>query len=274
MTSADYTADLELALRAIRAAGVAVLPAFRAGLEVRYKGPEQPVTDADLEANRILHEILLGERPEYGWLSEETKDTPERLSKELLWVIDPIDGTNSFVEGYAEFAISVGLVDRGRAVVGAVLNPATGELYHAVAGGGAFLNGAPIRVSPTDEGAQVRRIAASRWEMSRGELARFGAPWQVSPLGSTAYKMVKVADGTMDVFVSAGPKNEWDVAGAAVVVAEAGGRVTGPAGAELRYNQPDPAWRGIVASNGLLHDAVLAMNPSGLQPGPGLRGSA
>ena len=262
--SADYAADLDLVLRAIRAAGDAVLPAFRAGQEVRYKGPDQPVTDADLEANRILHDVLLGERPEYGWLSEETKDTPERLGKERLWVVDPIDGTNSFVEGYPEFAISVALVDRGRVVVGAVLNPATDELYHAVVGGGAFLDGAPIRVSATDETAAVRRIAASRWEMGRGELDHFAAPWQVSPLGSTAYKMAKVADGSVDVFISAGPKNEWDVAGAAVIVTEAGGRVTGPRGAKLHYNQPDPAWRGIVASNGVLHDAVLAMNPSHL----------
>jgi myo-inositol-1(or 4)-monophosphatase len=259
----DPTSDLDLAIRAVRAAGEAVLPAFRAGVEVRFKGPEQPVTDADLEADRILHDVLLGERPDYGWLSEETKDTPERLGKARLWVVDPIDGTNSFVEGYAEFAISVGLVDRGRAVVGVVLNPATGELYHAVAGGGAFLNGAPIHVSRTDEAAELRRIAASRWEMGRGEFDRFTAPWQVSPLGSTAYKMAKVAEGCVDVFVSAGPKAEWDVAGAAVIVAEAGGRVTGPTGAALRYNQPDPAWRGIVASNGLLQKAAMDVLAAG-----------
>lgn len=255
----DYAADLELALRAIRAAGEAILPAFRAEREVRYKSPDQPVTDADLEADRILRDVLLGGRPEYGWLSEETKDTPERLTKERLWVVDPIDGTNSFIEGYAEFAISVALVDRGRVVVGAVFNPATDELYHAVAGGGAFLNGAPIHVSRTDERAEVRVVGASRWEIARGELARFTPPWRVLPLGSTAWKMAKVADGSVDVFVSAGPKNEWDVAGAAVIVAEAGGRVTGPTGAELRYNQPDPAWQGIVASNALLHDAVLGV---------------
>lgn len=257
-------ADLDLALRAARAAGEVVMRAFRTDAEVRYKSADQPVTDADLAADRILHQMLLGERPDYGWLSEETKDSPERLSRARLWVVDPIDGTNSFVEGYAEFAISVGLVDRGRVVVGAVLNPATDELYHAVLGGGAFLNGAPIHVSATGEASAVRRIAASRWEMGRGEFERFLAPWQVSPLGSTAYKMAKVADGSVDVFVSAGPKAEWDVAGAAVIVAEAGGRVTGPGGAALHYNQPDPAWRGIVASNGLLHAAVLAMNPSHL----------
>src|SRR5262249_17965162 len=110
------------------------LPAFRAETEVRFKSPDQPVTDADLAADRILHEMLLGARPEYGWLSEETRDSPERLGRERLWVVDPIDGTNSFVLGIPEFAVSIGLVDRGRPVIGVVYNPATDELYHAVAG--------------------------------------------------------------------------------------------------------------------------------------------
>jgi myo-inositol-1(or 4)-monophosphatase len=264
--AADFAEDLELAIRAARAAGEAILPAFRSDQEVRFKGPDQPVTDADLEADRILHETLLGARPDYGWLSEETKDSPARLEKARLWVVDPIDGTNSFVHGRPEFAICVAMVEAGRPVVGIVYNPATGELYHAVAGGGAFLNGAPIRVSRTNGAGEPRRIVASRWEMGRGELAHFTEPWRVSPLGSTAYKMAKVAEGVADVFVSAGPKNEWDVAGAAVIVTEAGGRVTGPRGEPFRYNQPDPAWRGVVASNGLLHDAVLAMNPSHLAP--------
>jgi len=254
-----YAADLDLALRAARAAGEVVMPAFRSGAEVRYKSPEQPVTDADLAADRVLHDLLLGERPEYGWLSEETRDSPERLGKARLWVVDPIDGTNSFVKGRAEFAISIALVDAGEPVIGIVFNPATGELYHAVTGGGAFLNDAPIHVTRTDESAGARTLFASRWEMGRGELDHFAAPWQVVPMGSTAYKMAKVADGTADVFVSSGPKNEWDVAGAAVIVTEAGGTVTGPTGHPFRYNQPDPAWRGVVASNGLLHDSVIAL---------------
>ncbi|HEU4558864.1 MAG TPA: 3'(2'),5'-bisphosphate nucleotidase CysQ [Longimicrobium sp.] len=254
-----FAADLDLAIRAARAAGAVVMPSFRTDAEVRYKSPEQPVTDADLAADRVLHEILLGERPDYGWLSEETRDSPARLEKARLWVVDPIDGTNSFVLGRAEFAISIGLVDEGRPVVGAVFNPATDELYHAVAAGGAFRNGVAIRVSPTGETAEARTLFASRWEMGRGELDHFVAPWQVRPMGSTAYKMAKVADGTADLFVSSGPKAEWDVAGAAVIVAEAGGRVTGPAGEPFRYNQPNPAWRGVVATNGLLHDAALAL---------------
>jgi myo-inositol-1(or 4)-monophosphatase len=256
----DLEADLDLAIRAARAAGEAVMPWFGAGVEVRYKGPEQPVTDADLAADRVLREMLVGARPDYGWLSEETRDSPDRLSRERLWVVDPIDGTNSFVEGYPEFAVSIGLVQRGRAVVGVVFNPATDELYHAMAGGGAFRNGTSIRVSATADAAAVRTVLASRWEIARGEFERFRERWTVAPLGSTAYKMAKVADGTGDAFVSAGPKNEWDVAGAAVVVAEAGGRVSNLDGGALRYNQPDPAWRGVLASNGGLHDAILAMS--------------
>ncbi|HEX8831767.1 MAG TPA: 3'(2'),5'-bisphosphate nucleotidase CysQ [Longimicrobium sp.] len=251
----DYAADLELALRAVRAAGEAILPAFHAGQEVRFKGPDQPVTDADLAADRILHEMLLGERPEYGWLSEETRDSPARLGRERLWVVDPIDGTNSFVKGIAEFAVSIGLVEGERAVLGVVCNPITGEVYHATEGGGAFLDGAPIRVAAS---AQTPRILCSRSELRRGELEHLQPAFTVHPLGSTAYKMAKVADGTGHAFISSGPKHEWDVCGAEVIVREAGGRVTGLDGLPFRYNQPRPSWRGVVASNGEVHDAVVA----------------
>ena len=247
--------DLELALRAAHAAAEVIRPAFRAEMEVRYKDPDQPVTDADEEADRVIREVLIGGRPEYGWLSEETADSPERLGRQRLWVVDPIDGTNSFVKGIAEFAVSIGLVEGDRAVLGVVCNPATGEVYHAVDGGGAFLNGAPIRVSTT---AGRPRVLCSRSELGRGALAGIEAVATVQPLGSTAYKMARVADGTGDAFVSVGPKHEWDVCGAEVIVREAGGRVTGLDGSAFRYNQQRPSWRGVAASNGAVHEAMLA----------------
>ena len=251
----DYMNDLELALRAARAAAEVIRPAFRAGMEVRYKDPDQPVTDADVQADRVIREVLAGGRPEYGWLSEETADSPERLGRARVWVVDPIDGTNSFVAGIAEFAVSIGLVEGERAVLGVVCNPITGEVYHAVEGGGAFLDGKPIRVA---EAAEVPRILCSRSELRRGELEVFQPAFAVQALGSTAYKMAKVADGTGHAFLSSGPKHEWDVCGAEVIVREAGGRVTGLDGAPFRYNQPRPSWRGVVASNGAVHDAVVA----------------
>ena len=257
MPSADLQSDLDLALRAAHAAAGVIRPAFRAEMEVRYKDPDQPVTDADEDADRVIREVLIGARPEYGWLSEETADSPERLGVRRLWVVDPIDGTNSFVRGIPEFAVSIGLVEDGRAVLGVVCNPATDEVYHAVEGGGAFRNGEPIRVTATAPG-DTPRVLCSRSELGRGELGGFAASCTVHPLGSTAYKMVKVADGTGDAFVSFGPKHEWDVCGAEVIVREAGGEVSGLDGRPFRYNQPRPSWRGVAASNGLVHRAVLA----------------
>ena len=262
--SDSYQADLDLAIRAARAAGESVMRAFRVEQEVRYKSADQPVTEADLAADRILHRILLEERPEYGWLSEETADSPDRLKRARLWVVDPIDGTNSFVAGRPEFAISIGLVDGGRAVVGVVHNPATGEMFHAMEGGGAFRDGAPIRVS--NGGLQgAPRIVASRWEMKRGEFDGFNPGWAVEPLGSTAYKMCRVAEGGAEAFVSRGPKAEWDVCGAVVIVSEAGGRVSRLDGSPAAFNQPEPQWRGIAASNGVVHDELLRV--SGLAAG-------
>ena len=257
--SNPYQAEVELAIRAARAAGEAIMRAFRVEQEVRFKSPEQPVTEADLAADRILHRMLIGERPEYGWLSEETADGPERLRRGRVWVVDPIDGTNSFVAGRPEFAICIGLVDAGRAVVGVVHNPVTGEMFYATEGGGAFRDETPIRVSGVGPDA-APRIVASRWEMKRGELDAYHAAWRVEPLGSTAYKMCRVAEGGAEAFVSRGPKAEWDVAAAVVIVREAGGRATRLDGADPAFNQPEPSWRGIAASNGLVHDELLRIS--------------
>ncbi|HEX2203782.1 MAG TPA: 3'(2'),5'-bisphosphate nucleotidase CysQ [Longimicrobium sp.] len=258
--SIDLRADLDLALRAVRDAGAGVLAAFRAGPEVRFKSPGQPVTDADEAADRLLRERLQGARPDYGWLSEETADSPERLARRRLWVVDPIDGTNSFVQGIPEFVVSVGLVEDGRAVLGVLLNPATDELYHATEGGGAFLNGRPVRVTATGTGGggEARTFLGSRSEMRRGDFVRFAdAGWRVETMGSTAYRMAKVAEGAGDAFVSARSKHEWDLCAAALVLAEAGGRATDLDGRDLVFNRPRPVFQGIVATNGRLHAAVL-----------------
>jgi myo-inositol-1(or 4)-monophosphatase len=259
--TASRADDLALALDAARGAGEGVMRAFRVEQEVSYKSPDQPVTDADLAADRYLYRALTGARPQYGWLSEESVDAAERLRRERVWVIDPIDGTNSFVAGRPEFAVCVGLVERGRAVLGVVHNPATGETYHAIEGEGACRDGTPIRVSARgpDDGP---RMVASRWEMKRGELDGF-ADWRVEPLGSTALKMCRVAEGIAEGFVSRGPKAEWDICAPMVVVTEAGGRVTRLDGSVPEYNGADPMWSGIAASNGAVHDELLRRWPLG-----------
>jgi myo-inositol-1(or 4)-monophosphatase len=252
----DRAADLELARHTALEAGEAILPYFRRPAEVRYKSPDQPVTEADLVADRIVRERLTSARPDYGWLSEESAASPDRLARERVWMVDPIDGTRSFIEGRAEFAISIGLAEAGRPVLGVLCNPATGDVYHAVAGGGAFRNGTPIRVTRADP---VRvTVLASRSEIARGDFDRVPSGWRVEPLGSTTWKMARIADGTGDLFLSRGPKSEWDLCAAALLVEEAGGVVTDLAGGALHFNQRDPSVHGTIAAAEELHRAVLA----------------
>ncbi len=255
---ADLQADLELALAAARTAGELVLRSFRRDHAVRYKTPEQPVTEADLAADALLREMLTRPRPHYGWLSEETVDSRQRLAAERVWIVDPIDGTNSFIAGRPEFAISIALATGGQPRLAVVYNPAREELYHATRGGGAFRNRQPIRVSRGGNAGQGGLILASRSELRRGEFASLAARWRIRTLGSTAYKMVRIAEGDGDAYLSRHLKSEWDVAAAALVVLEAGGAVTDLDGGELRFNRSDPMIRGILATNGLLHATLQA----------------
>lgn len=275
--------DLTLAIAAARQAGAVVMRSFGTPQEVVEKAPDQPLTATDLEADRLLQESLLANRPDYGWLSEETVDRPDRLDAERVWIVDPIDGTRSFIAGYPEFAISIGLAVAGRTVLGVVLNPALGELYWAVEGGGAYLARspvvavdegdnlsmegvpeAPVRLSVTTRTiAEELVLFASRSEIAAGEFGPWGegggAPgrWRIEPVGSTAYKLARVAAGAGDLFLSRGPKSEWDICAGALIVTEAGGMVTDLRGDRLSYNRPDPRVYGVLASNGILHRELL-----------------
>jgi myo-inositol-1(or 4)-monophosphatase len=231
------------------------MKSFRTEQEVTLKSPDQPLTQADLAADAALKRILLGNRVDYGWLSEETADNPERLKRRLVWIVDPIDGTRSYIAGYPEFAICIGLADAERAVLGVVYNPATEEMYAARRGGGAWrVGGARLNVQRAE---MPRSLVASRSEIRRGELEPFAAHFDIVGTGSTAYKLMKVASGAAHVFVSRGPKSEWDVCAGALIVEEAGGRATDLKGRELHYNQPRTDIYGILATNGVLHSELL-----------------
>jgi myo-inositol-1(or 4)-monophosphatase len=243
-------ADLGIAVRAAREAGVVVMQYFRTDLDVVMKSPDQPVTKADLAADALLKEILRGLRPDYGWLSEETADTTDRLDREYVWMVDPIDGTRSFISGRAEFSISIGLTYNGEPVLGVVYNPATDEMYTAIKGRGAFAGDRPMKVGGgRDRGVMV----ASRSEIKRGHFKPFEAVFDIQGLGSTAYKLCKVAEGQVDVFLSRGPKGEWDLCGSDVIVTEAGGTITDLEGRRLQYNRPDPHIKGVVAARAEVH---------------------
>ena len=131
------------------------------------------------------------------------------------------------------------------------------KLFWAVRGGGAFNGrGDKLQVSQTALPATAR-LVASRAELKAGDFQDFDHDWHYLPLGSTAYKLARVATGEADVFLSRGPKSEWDVCAGDLIVQEAGGRVTDLRGHTLSYNHEDPYVHGTLASNGLLHDPVL-----------------
>ena len=137
--------ELKLAKDAAIEAGGLILNYYKAEYEIKDKGYHNPVTTADHAADSYLKKVLKDARPEYGWLSEETVDSPERLTKDRVWVVDPLDGTKEFIEGVPNFVVSVGLVENGLPIVGVLYNPVTKETFTAAKGEGAHLNGESIQ---------------------------------------------------------------------------------------------------------------------------------
>ena len=135
------------------------------------KSQDNPVTQADLEANESILSAIRRSFPDDAVLSEETADSPDRLAASRLWVIDPLDGTKEFIEGIPQYAVSVGLVEDGVPVVGAIYQPLTRECFWAAQGHGAFLDDEPLRVSARERLDQSVMLS-SRTEMKRGQVDR------------------------------------------------------------------------------------------------------
>jgi myo-inositol-1(or 4)-monophosphatase len=247
---AQWRADLELARAAALLAGEIALRTFGSRHDVEWKAVDQPLTQTDLAIDRLLREMLTAARPEYGWLSEETVDEPDRLQRERVWIVDPIDGTRSFIAGRPEFTVSIGLAEAGRASVGVIYNPVRREMFTAIRGHGAHLerdeSHSPLSVRTAP--GRRRQALASSGDVAAGRLAPLGDDWRVKPVGSTAYKMALVASGAADVFVTPSGRSEWDVCAGDVIVAEAGGSATDLAGQPLQFNRPRPELAGIIAA--------------------------
>jgi myo-inositol-1(or 4)-monophosphatase len=213
---------------------------------VRSKGAAGPVTDADHAIDAVLRATL--PRAGEGWLSEETADDPRRLDCRRVWVVDPLDGTKEFVLGIPEWAISVALVEDGRAVAGGIVNPVTGETFVGAIGRGLLLNDRPAQVRTESRLAEAL-VLASRSEVGRGEWEGLGGAFALVPMGSVAYKMARVAAGLADATWTLVPKSEWDVAAGCALVVAGGGRVRMPSGEEPRFNQARPLFPGFVATS-------------------------
>lgn len=242
-----YRDELETAERAAKQAGAAVMDLFKGSYEVQEKSKNNPVTTADLEANRLIRETIRDRFPGDAWLSEEDKDSAERLQNSRVWVIDPIDGTKEFIEGVPQFAVSIAFVENGRPKAAVVFNPAQNQLYKASAGRGAFLNDQPIRVTGRNS-VDGARLLVSRSEPQR-KFQVFADRCEIKPVGSIAYRLAKVAAGDGDGTLTFRSIYEWDICAGALMVEAAGGRVVDGSGNDLHFNQREPRHRGVVAAN-------------------------
>lgn len=254
----DTQDALTTARDAVHQAGETILSYYTSRYAIRYKGGGSPVTPADLEANAVLREALLGAFPESGWLSEESSDGGERLRKEWVWIVDPMDGTMEFIEGIDEFAVSVALVHGVTPVVAVVYNPATGYMTHCCRGSGTFRNGQRVRVSDRSR-LKGATAMASRSETRNGLFAGFEGILEIAPTGSIAHKLAEFAGGQADLTVSLAPKDEWDVCAGVLLAEEAGARVTDLDGRPFSFNQPDTLCNGVIAANPSLYPELFRL---------------
>jgi myo-inositol-1(or 4)-monophosphatase len=257
----DLTPELALAKKAARAAGE-ILRGYwrRGGYEIGSKGHDNPVTAADLDADRAIKKLLRDPFPGYGWLSEETADNDDRLKCRRVWIVDPLDGTKEFIKGIAEFAVAIALVEDGVPVLGVTYNPIKREMYWAARGVGCHLNTRRVRVT-RKRTLKRATVLASRSETARGEWQVFSGMLKVSPTGSVAYKLAMVAAGKADATFTRSPKSEWDIASGAALVVEAGGTITDIKGREIRFNQRNVKLEGLIADNTALHAALMKVAP-------------
>jgi myo-inositol-1(or 4)-monophosphatase len=254
----------DAAIEAARRAAV-VLETWRTRFAVREKGRFDFVTDADVASQKTIHEYLLGRFPGHEFLGEEDASKHCRPGPEAAptWIVDPIDGTTNYVHDCPFYCVSIGLQIAGELVVGVVYEPTRNEMFAGAKGLGATLNGRPLQTSKIDKLEQALvatgfapDLRGKEWALDWWRHFSFRAQ-SLRRTGSTALNMAYIAAGRFDAYY-AFDNHVWDVAGATVLIREAGGIVTNVDGAAY-----DPYTADAVASNGPLHAELLSVFAQG-----------
>ena len=269
MDISDYQREIDVAAELARAAGAVLLEHYNSPFLVEQKinalEEIEEVTAADREANELIVARLGKEFSHDGILAEESSDTEERLGKERVWLIDPMDGTKNFIQRDGDFAVQIGLAVSGEAVAGVVYQPVRNVLYRAARGGGAWLE---------EEGEDARRMTVSA-RTKPGEMVLASSRSHRSPRmervvsafgfkdemrrGSVGVKIGLIAEQKADLYLHLSPSTkQWDTCAPEIILAEAGGRLTDLFGQPLRYNALRiDNQNGVVATNGVAHEMVI-----------------
>lgn len=269
MSETNYKREIEIAVELARAAGAVLLTHYHSPFLVEHKvnalQEMEEVTAADREANDLIVRRLAMEFPDDGVLAEESADTADRLAKERVWLIDPMDGTKNFVQRDGDFAVQIGLAFAGEPVLGVVYQPVRDVLYRAVRGAGAFReigqnSAEPMRVSSrTEPGQMVLASSRSHRSPRMGRVVEsFGFKGETRR-GSVGVKIGLIAEQQADLYLHLSPSTkQWDTCAPEIVLTEAGGRLTDLFGRPLRYNALRiDNQNGVVATNGVAHEMVI-----------------
>lgn len=269
MNKFNYQREIEVATELARAAGAILLAHYNSPFLVEQKVnalmETEEVTAADREANDLIVRRLAAEFPDDGILAEESVDTEERLNKERVWLIDPMDGTKNFVQRDGDFAVQIGLAVAGEPVVGTVYQPVRDVLYSAVRGAGSWReqNNKPaerMQVSGQIDPAEMVLASSRSHRSPRMErvVESFGFKAETRR-GSVGVKIGLIAEQQADLYLHLSPSTkQWDTCAPEIVLTESGGQLTDLFGQRLRYNGPRIDNRnGVVATNGAAHEIVI-----------------
>jgi myo-inositol-1(or 4)-monophosphatase len=255
---------LDFAIGLAREAGHLLRDRLGSRIDITHKGSIDIVTDVDLASEQLIRDRIATHYPNHEVLAEEGGLAESR--SDYRWVVDPLDGTTNYAHGFPVFCVSIALEHRGETIVGVVYDPMREELFAAERGGGAALNNRPIRVSATGDILQSLLSTGFPYDIKTSNLtnldhwANFAMHAQaLRRIGSAALDLCYVACGRFDGFWELS-LNPWDMAAGALIVVEAGGRITDFQGSQFSNYKPE-----VIASNGLIHARmieVIAMDRS------------
>jgi len=232
------------------------LSLFRTDLKNWTKGTSSPVSEADIAVNELLERRLRSATPDYGWLSEESADDEERLSKRLVWIVDPIDGTRGYLAGREDWCVSVALIEDASPLLGAVFAPASDEFFFAARGQGATRN--DVHVQATGGTAiDFSRVAGPKPLVERLKLASPDVALHPR-IASLALRLCRVADGSLDAAFAGGQSRDWDLAAASLIVQEANGMMTALSGDAIHYNRREVSHGVLVAAGRDRHASIVS----------------